>query len=390
MLRYDCRETYCLNSGVQLIMSTVMNTNFLKDGAFLQSSEGRFFIFSELLGSYCSWNSNLQEIIKKQAILFKPPFWGFLEESPSAPQYFVYKNVQCLNQNQFIDFLNSIALNNSKKESIHWDHSEKAAFDEQFHWIQDKISQGHLEKALPITLQQGAGQISQGFLKDTLLMLVEKTKSNFIYGFWTDEKGMIGATPEVLMSWKQDSVRLSTMALAGTWKKKGGFVPDFKDPKILQEHHFVVDDILTQLSDLKLIQHEEISVVELPYLYHLKTDLAFQCRSFLEAKKALAQLHPTAALGIYPRSKAIFQDLSDFKLQKIRQDFGSPFGVLSENEIFSLVAIRNLLWNKKLNHHDIYLFAGCGVTQNSQLDMEWQEVLDKQDSVKKMLGLNSL
>lgn len=394
MLRYYSSETYCLNSGVQLIMSTVMNTNFLRDGAFLQSSDGRFFVFSDLLDVYSSWNSIPPEAIKEQPILYRPSFWRFIEEKASDPQYFTYENVYCLNHSQFIDFLKNIAPNVSKEEindkKVEWNNQDSKGFKEQFDWIQQQIALGAFEKALPITLQQGAGKISESFLRDTILSMIEASRNNYSYGFWSERSGIIGSTPEILLNWRQDAAELATMALAGTWKKNNHSMPDFTDFKIRQEHNFVISDILNQLSYLKIKQCGSTDIVELPYLYHLKTNIILNCKTFLDALGALEKLHPTAALGVYPRSKEFFSRLSDFKLQKIRQGFGAPICFISQREIFSLVAIRNIIWNKNENLDDIYLFAGCGVTASSQFDIEWQEVLDKQSSVKKMLGLNLL
>jgi menaquinone-specific isochorismate synthase len=172
------------------------------------------------------------------------------------------------------------------------------------------------------------------------------------------------------------------MALAGTWKKST-INPDFADPKIKAEHNFVIADIERQLSTYNLKHKSETAVVELPYLYHLKTNFVYECLSLSSFENALQLLHPTAALGIYPREKQSLIEFSEINIQKKRQQFGAPFGYFDQDAAFMLVAIRNIIWNA--DH--IQLFAGCGVTANSIFDEEWSEILAKQDSVKKMLGL---
>ena len=48
-----------------------------------------------------------------------------------------------------------------------------------------------------------------------------------------------------------------------------------------------------------------------------------------------------------------------------------------------IVAIRNILFTKD----SIQIFSGCGITDESQYDLELGESENKRNSVKKMLGL---
>lgn len=210
--------------------------------------------------------------------------------------------------------------------------------------------------------------------------------ANYSYGFWNSTSGMIGYTPEVLSSWNKNNSELTTMALAGTWKKNSKeSAIDFSDKKIQAEHNFVIQDIQHQLNLFSLVSKSKTTVVELPYLYHLKTSFVYFCESIQRYMRAVHLLHPTAALGLFPRQIQAAQEFSHINIQEERKQFGAPLGFVSRNEGFMLVAIRNIMWSGD----QIQLFAGCGVTGESLFEDEWQEILAKQDSVKKMLGVES-
>ena len=176
------------------------------------------------------------------------------------------------------------------------------------------------------------------------------------------------------------------MALAGTWRKNlSKTPPNFSDEKIKNEHNYVVQDILNQLKSFSLKYQSDTTVVELPFLFHLKTNFTYFCDSVQKFIQAIQLLHPTAALGLFPRQHELAQEFSQFEIQKNRQQFGAPLGFISNTEGFMLVAIRNIMWSADL----VRLFAGCGITNQSSFEDEWQEILAKQDSVKKMLGVES-
>lgn len=151
----------------------------------------------------------------------------------------------------------------------------------------------------------------------------------------------------------------------------------------MTEHNFVIADIENQLSKYSLKYKSETTVTELPYLYHLKTNFIYHCDQLEDFKNAIHLLHPTAALGVYPREGSGLAEFSRINLQKCRRQFGAPFGFFHHDESFILVAIRNILWSD----YKVHLFAGCGVTASSIYEDEWSEILAKQESVKKMLGI---
>jgi len=95
-------------------------------------------------------------------------------------------------------------------------------------------------------------------------------------------------------------------------------------------------------------------------------------------------MHPTPALGAYPRGEGALRMLFEFRDRlKAPPHFGSPFGGLWKGEFRSVVAIRNVSWSGS----DMFLPSGCGIIRESRFDREWRELALKRNSVKALLGV---
>ncbi|MBC7457410.1 MAG: chorismate-binding protein [Bdellovibrionaceae bacterium] len=370
-----------------------MNTNFLKDtavakafyneGAFVQTSSDSFRVFiGPFKGHISLASAQAAARAKDEPILYNSNFWDFLQLNTQKSEYFTSEDSFHCTRDELIKFS---AKKDSTIDNINWQIAGKAEFKQQYDWIQSHITQGKLSKALPIALSKGRGNIPSR-LPAILEKIIYHPTANYSYGFWNSKSGMIGYTPEVLSSWSKNNSELKTMALAGTWRKNLiDPAPNFSDPKVKEEHNFVIQDIQNQLKTFSMTYQSQTTVVELPYLYHLKTNFSYQCESVEKYLQAVHLLHPTAALGLFPREPKMAHEFSHINIQEKRQQFGAPLGFVSHQDGFMLVAIRNIMWSS--DH--IQLFAGCGVTDESLFEDEWLEILAKQDSVKKMLGVES-
>ncbi len=307
-------------------------------------------------------------------------FWQFCDAQNKPLNYEQAFLVVDMSQDQLLDICIS-RIQYSRITNIVWDHQDKQNFQEQFDWIQKQIKEKKLAKALPISFQVGTGEVCNRLLQ--LMSQLIKNQAGHIYGYWKSNTGFIGSTPEILCQSSPVKGYAETMALAGTWLKKVDQKPDFLDKKIRQEHQFVIDDILNQLKVFKTLTQKPTHVLELPKLFHLQTNFQFQMANNNDFIKAILLLHPTAALGPYPRDPYLMNVFSKFTIQKNRKKFGAPFGFISNDLSKVIVAIRNLSWNK----NEVYVYAGCGITSESDYMTEWTEIIHKQESVKKMLGL---
>jgi menaquinone-specific isochorismate synthase len=204
----------------------------------------------------------------------------------------------------------------------------------------------------------------------------------YVYGYWQNGEGILGATPETLFVRTAEQVR--TMALAGTLSKKSGKTPRefLKDPKELHEHQLVVKDIQQRLQRLGWVRTAATEVIELPTLYHLRTLIEIDVHN-ADIQELVQLLHPTPALGVSPRNYGLGW-MRDLPYQKDRGLFGAPLLFsLSENETICLVAIRNLQWSAAGSR----IGSGGGLVSASDLQSEWKELALKRESVMKALGL---
>lgn len=355
-------------------------TNFLTQGAFLQTGPEQFIL---LTGPFKQIPLSELKTTPMQTLLYKPLFWDFLEEKLYSNAFFAPQEVTEISRLMFLELCQALGSKQAANP-VQWLTPDQDNFKLQFDWIQTRIAQKKLRKALPLTVQYGHGFLPQN--KPTLLQnILTKKIPGYAYGVWSAEDGLLGHTPELLADWDQKRSRLNTMAFAGTWPKSAtaGAI-DFEDSKTHDEHQIVVEDIRQQLADFKNLEQKPTEIVELPHLYHLKTEFAYQVDDLEGYLRALRQLHPTAALGLYPRDKSLFSAFYNLPLQSQRANFGAPFGVITPNWARAVVAIRNIVWQKA----NVSIFSGCGITEDSQFAAEWTELEAKRESVKKLLGLN--
>ncbi len=344
--------------------------SFLNTGAIVQTSADSFKLF-------CGPFSLAESDSKYENLLYKPNFWDFLDTTNTKLNLFRAAQVIDLNRTDFFELLLTVT-DIQQIPQIKWQAADSDSFQNQFLWLQQKIKKNELAKGLPITLQTGCGfsAISKILILKNIL---EKKSEQYLYGFWDFESGSIGFTPEILIQANENQTQ--TMALAGTWSKKSDSKPNFQDKKIKNEHQIVVDDILNQLQNEQLLSQTETKALELEYLFHLRTQFVFKNSN---TENFIHKLHPTAALGLYPRSNEMFSEFQKFNLQIQRKNFGAPFGFLGQKQSFLLVAIRNIFWS----YDEVLIYSGCGVTGDSDFETEWQELEAKRNSVKKTFGLN--
>ncbi len=172
------------------------------------------------------------------------------------------------------------------------------------------------------------------------------------------------------------------MALAGTCPKSEVAERDslLNDEKEMQEHLYVLEDLIMVLHPWGEVTTKGPVIVELPTLYHLRTDIEIRCDQKPDFLSLVDQLHPTPALGVSPRSRGYKWMAEQFPGQEGRQHFGGPFAFfLGHDEALCLVAIRNLQWNKTSS----MIGSGCGVVAASDFRARVERALRKTSFRKK-------
>lgn len=353
--------------------------DFLANGAFLQTGDD---VFTLLTGPFIAVSSEKLSEKTKDSYLIKSDFWDFLDNPENIALNSVYRaeSAHSLSKSEFIGLISDLA---SDGLVIDWLAPQVLEFQEQFVWSFKQFESGKLEKTVPIILQNGRMKTDSEARAYMLRHLLQQNSYGWSYGFFQGEQAMLGHTPEILMHWDLKTKLGQTVALAGTVSVGVDAHREIlADPKIRREHSIVIEDIKIKLQHLNPIQ-DDTHVLALKHLLHLKTDFRMHINSRREVMLAVQSLHPTAAMGVFPSSSEALRQMAQLPLQKCRGAFAAPFGIATRDDFLIVVAIRNAI----LRGDEVSLFSGCGVTVDSSLAAELNELESKRNSVKKLMGM---
>lgn len=253
-------------------------------------------------------------------------------------------------------------------------------FQESFQAIQGKIHRGEIEKAVPVVFSQSPAVPTPAQRAAMISQALEAHPELYVFGYWDGDSGIIGATPEILFHLQEK--QLKTMALAGTHSRAEAEAL-LRDPKELKEHQLVIKDIKERLEKLGWVKVYDTHVAEFGILAHLRTLIEVEI-SDVTIEDLVKRLHPTAALGVFPRNYGLGW-MQSLPYQDQRGVFGAPMIFsLSRSESIALVAIRCLQWSENGSQ----IGTGCGLVESSDLQKEWRELALKRESVMKVLGLS--
>ena len=241
-----------------------------------------------------------------------------------------------------------------------------------------RINQGKLKKIVPVFFETAQWALDESSTKALLYRLLSPHTESRAYAFWSDKKAIMGRTPELLF--QKEGLNVQTMALAGTARDFRHHL--LKDLKERQEHEWVVHEIKNTLSPIGDYSLSSPYIYSVGSLQHLRTDFKLKLTKDLSFQKLCSLLHPTPALGGFPKQQALKRLLKwEQKGIGSRYGFGAPFGVALNNKAFCLVAIRNA----QFINGKVYIGSGCGLVQNSHITTEWQELKKKREVIKQML-----
>jgi menaquinone-specific isochorismate synthase len=188
----------------------------------------------------------------------------------------------------------------------------------------------------------------------------------------------IGTSPERLYS-RADRL-LKTEAIAGTRQRGTSATIDRElgdnlrtSLKDIHEHELVVTNlrgVLTELCHSVTIDDESV-ILKLNKVQHLYTQCQGMLKSHLTDADILPKLHPTPAVGGFPRTPALklIQELEPFE----RGWYAAPVGWVGCDDVEFAVAIRS----GAIDRDRLFLFAGAGIVRGSQSAEEWAEIENK-------------
>ncbi|WP_375418990.1 chorismate-binding protein [uncultured Hymenobacter sp.] len=198
----------------------------------------------------------------------------------------------------------------------------------------------------------------------------------------------LGATPEVLAEVLFDG-RFRTMALAGTQPLTAGLTPQnaIWRQKEIEEQALVARYIVSCFKQLRLREYHETGprTVAAGQLLHLRTDFAVDLGRVpfpSLGTDMLRLLHPTSAVGGMPKAAAL-----DFIAQHEGYDrayysgFLGPVNVAAPGVARLFVNLRCM----QLRGTTAILYAGTGLTADSEPEREWRETELKLQTVAAVL-----
>ena len=341
-----------------------MKDKFLQCGAIVDTGKGTCII---------GWGKRTWFDKPSENITFYFPDF-FLS---SAQPWFTHEFTAELTKDELLELLKHPISHHS----ISWKNSAKSQFQQTFESLQLKFKSGILQKAVPYIFEEAIGELKGNKLSHSLQsLLAYATKYPvYPYGFWNEHEGMLGATPELLFRIKGNL--LDTVACAGTCTlEEADHI--LQDAKQLHEHNLVVEGIRESLLRLGEFKKGETFVQKYTKLCHLITPIKVNLSRPTTADEVTQLLHPTPALGAYPREEGM-KWLREFNRVMPRGRFGAPVGYSRLGESTCYVAIRNVQWKEE----KLKLGAGCGIVSASQVESEWNEILLKIKSIKDILAL---
>ena len=188
----------------------------------------------------------------------------------------------------------------------------------------------------------------------------------------------LGATPERLFLKRGNA--LSTDAVAATCPRGKTSAQDaqlaeelLQSPKNQREFQVVkqfLEAALSPHSDLLAWEGED-RVLKGSHVQHIHNRLHATLKQATSDADLIEALHPTPALGGYPRDAALalLKEIEPFD----RGWYGGLVGMISQESTHLYVAIRSALLQDK----ELHLFAGTGLVKGSTPEKEWEELEQK-------------
>jgi isochorismate synthase EntC len=181
---------------------------FFREGAFLRTSEGQLLLWKG------PWSAG-KETSKESSYSIGTQY--FFESQTQLIQAHEAQSLTVANARQ--DLQQYLETRNFPEVLKYSDFQMplKEEFEKTFQIIQGKIQRGEIEKAVPTITARANKKPHEGDVARMMYHLLEMPQSLWAYGFWNENEGIIGATPEILFDLKDGTLR--TMALAGTCPK---------------------------------------------------------------------------------------------------------------------------------------------------------------------------
>lgn len=215
----------------------------------------------------------------------------------------------------------------------------------------------------------------------------ETYKNAFTYIVSTNEDGVwLGATPETLLSFDNKGV-FKTVSLAGTQRLDDKSLADIAwTQKEIEEQAMVSRYVIDCFKKIRLREYEENGpkTVKAGNLAHLKTEYAVHTEGLaIDDLSSIMMhlLHPTSAVCGMPLQPALnfIKEVEGYE----RGLYAGFLGPVNFNNLTHLFV--NLRCMQIINDQKIRLYAGAGITADSDPNKEFVETQLKMNTLKNLL-----
>ncbi len=240
-----------------------------------------------------------------------------------------------------------------------------------------RIRQGDFDKVvlardIQVT-RKGAGEAFD--IGATLQRLRESYPAAYVFAFQRGRRFFVGATPEQLV--RSEHGQVQTMALAGSARRGENEEEDtrigmelLQSQKNNSEHAIVVAMVRAALKNhcTGVSVSSTPRLLKLQNVQHLKTSISGELLPGRCILDLLADLHPTPAVGGFPRQEALAAIRETELLD--RGWYAAPLGwINADGHGEFAVALRSGL----IDGSEARLFAGCGIVADSDAEAEFAE-----------------
>lgn len=252
--------------------------------------------------------------------------------------------------------------------------STKDTFLELVQKCRDSINQGYYQKIVPSRREKFRIERKFHPVKE-LAKLCEAYENAFVSIVHIPNQGLwLGATPELLIS-VDDNQNFETISLAGTQeiRQESELAQVSWTQKEIEEQALVSRYIVNCFKKIRLREFDEYGpkTVKAGNLIHLKTSFKVNMKevNFPQLGSVMLNLlHPTSAVCGMPMLPA-----AKFLQENEAYDREYYSGYLGPVNYDGRTALYVNLRCAKVYKNDLILFAGAGVTEDSDPEKEWTE-----------------
>ena len=251
-------------------------------------------------------------------------------------------------------------------DAAHWRRAVRQALAE--------IGAGRYRKAV-LALRVRCAADAPHDAAAALTALAARYGECFVFGYRLGEASWIGASPELLVSLERGRLRASS--LAGTRARAADEAEDARlagellaSGKERAEHDLVARATRAALAPLcrELSAPPAPGLLRMAGIQHLHTPLEGSAAPGVDALDALLAMHPTPAVGGWPREPALeaIARIEDMD----RGWYAGPIGWIDmQGDGEFAVALRSAL----VRGREAFLYAGAGIVRGSDPDRELAE-----------------